>query len=272
MWGCGDAEDVEVVALRKHLDRSEAMRSAYVEAFRSAGLDMTRDRDRFACRDLYSCFPVAVNAAIHVLGLPSSISASEITVTGGLAFHGGPGNNYVSHSICAIVERLRGVRGKESKRRFGLVGANGGFLTEHSVGIYSPDRPPHVFSRRDPKSYNPESYGLPQDRVTNEPEDGIGRILAWTVVYDTKKTFRNKPRHAIVVGEMITSGKRFMALTKPSDTKTVRWLLEKNRVGSNVRVFVDHKNPIYLGKFSVPNIIISKTLIEEDEVRCSSRL
>lgn len=63
LHGCGDAEDVEVITLRKHLDRSEAMRSAYDEAFRSAKLDMVRDRDRFACRDLYSCFPIAVNAA-----------------------------------------------------------------------------------------------------------------------------------------------------------------------------------------------------------------
>ena len=34
IWhGCGDAEDVEVITPRKHLDRSEAMRSAYCEAF-----------------------------------------------------------------------------------------------------------------------------------------------------------------------------------------------------------------------------------------------
>ena len=275
LHGCGDAEDVEVITLRKHLDRSEAMRSAYDEAFRSAKLDMVRDRDRFACRDLYSCFPIAVNAARRILGISESVSASELTVTGGLAFHGGPGNNYVSHSICAVVERLRLLG--STNRRFGLVGANGGFLTEHSVGIYSPDRPRHEFSRKDPSTYNPKSYGLSSKHCyTSEPEDGIGRILAWTVVHDTRKKLRNQSRHGIVIGEMITGrdrSKRFMGITESKDTKTVNWLLhnKRNPVGSKVRVRVDRKNPLSLGhlKDAVPNIIIEKLDIDGD-VRSSS--
>ena len=204
-----------------------------------------------------------------------SVSASELTVTGGLAFRGGPGNNYVSHSICAVVERLRLLG--STNRRFGLVGANGGFLTEHSVGIYSPDRPRHEFSRKDPSTYNPKSYGLSsKDCYTSEPEDGIGRILAWTVVHDTRKKFRNQSRHGIVIGEMITGrdrSKRFMGITESKDTKTVNWLLhnKRNPVGSKVRVRLDRKNPLSLGhlKDAVPNIIIEKLDIDGD-VRSSS--
>ena len=46
-------------------------------------------------------------------------------------YHGGPGSNYSGHGLCAVVEKLRtdAFRGK-----FGCVGANGGWLTEHSVG------------------------------------------------------------------------------------------------------------------------------------------
>ena len=90
----GDAEDVEVVPLRKYLDRSEAMRSAYCEAFRSAKLDMVRDRERFACRDLYSCFPIAVNAARRILGISELPARRNLRLRVVSQFHGGPGNNY----------------------------------------------------------------------------------------------------------------------------------------------------------------------------------
>tara|TARA_B100000795_G_scaffold182843_1_gene138593 strand:+ start:271 stop:459 length:189 start_codon:yes stop_codon:yes gene_type:complete len=44
-------------------------------------------------------------------------------VTGGLPYHGGPGNNYASHSIVAIVEKLRLAHYRDT---IGCVGANGG--------------------------------------------------------------------------------------------------------------------------------------------------
>ena len=50
-------------------------------------------------------------------------------VAGGLAFHGGPGANYAMHSIAAMVRHLRANKGK-----FGMVTANGGFLSKHAAG------------------------------------------------------------------------------------------------------------------------------------------
>ena len=58
------------------------------------------------------------------------------TVTGGLTFAGGPLNNYVMHAIARMVNVLREDRGS-----FGLVTANGGFLTKHSMGVYSAEPP-----------------------------------------------------------------------------------------------------------------------------------
>ena len=49
--------------------------------------------------DLYSCFPSAVEIACREIGLAED-DPRGLTVTGGLAFFGGPGNNYVTHSIC----------------------------------------------------------------------------------------------------------------------------------------------------------------------------
>ena len=55
-----------------------------------------------------------------------------LAVTGGLSFFGGPGNNYVTHAIAETMRRVRAAPG-----RFGLVTANGNYLTKHAAGVYS---------------------------------------------------------------------------------------------------------------------------------------
>ena len=56
--------------------------------------------------DLYSCFPVAVQIGARVLGFPTD-GTRALTVTGGLPYFGGAGNNYALHAIATMVERLR---------------------------------------------------------------------------------------------------------------------------------------------------------------------
>jgi acetyl-CoA C-acetyltransferase len=48
-----------------------------------------------------------------------------LTVTGALPYHGGPGNNYVTHSIACMVDRLRAKPGSR-----GLVTGLGWYLTK----------------------------------------------------------------------------------------------------------------------------------------------
>ncbi len=55
-----------------------------------------------------------------------------LTLTGGLPFFGGAGNNYSAHAIAEAVQRVRGDRGS-----FALVGANGGWMSKYATGIYS---------------------------------------------------------------------------------------------------------------------------------------
>lgn len=87
--------------------------------------------------DLYSCFPSAVQIAAQELGLDES---SQLTVTGGLTFGGGPVNNYVMHSIATMVELLR----KDPSAK-GLITANGGNLSKHCHCIYSGEPPAQDF-------------------------------------------------------------------------------------------------------------------------------
>lgn len=81
--------------------------------------------------DFYSCFAIPVfNQCDHF-----NLSVDDprgLTLTGGLPFFGGAGNNYSAHAIAEAVRRVRGDRGA-----FALVGANGGWMSKYATGIYS---------------------------------------------------------------------------------------------------------------------------------------
>lgn len=81
--------------------------------------------------DFYSCFAIPVfNQCDHF-----DLAADDprgLTLTGGLPFFGGAGNNYSAHAICEAVERVRA-----NRESFALVGANGGWMSKYAAGIYS---------------------------------------------------------------------------------------------------------------------------------------
>lgn len=78
--------------------------------------------------DFYSCFPIVIFNSIPML---KEANIKQHTLTGGLPFFGGPGNNYTLHAIAEMVATLRGTKD------YGLVHGNGGIMTKHVVGIYS---------------------------------------------------------------------------------------------------------------------------------------
>lgn len=121
--------DSPFVSHRGDLYTSPAIRIAGGTALDLAGTFI----DDVAHVDLYSCFPSAVQVAADELGLGLD---RDLTVTGGLSFAGGPWNNYVTHAIAAMVQRLR-----DDPGAVGLCTANGGFLTKHSFGTYRTEPP-----------------------------------------------------------------------------------------------------------------------------------
>ena len=90
-----DGNDHWFISERPELHRSPAIRLAGAAALEQAGLGI----DDIAFVDLYSCFPVVVQMAAHELGLAVDDPDRPLTLTGGLTFGGGPGNNYTSHGI-----------------------------------------------------------------------------------------------------------------------------------------------------------------------------
>jgi acetyl-CoA C-acetyltransferase len=243
--GSGDAVDCDMVALRHRFDKSVSMQIAYDEAFRSAGLG-NADGTKIALFDIYSCFPVAVEQACDCVGLnPETTDVTRMTQTGGLPYHGGPGSNYSCHGLCALVGKLRLDKFRDE---YGCVGANGGWLTEHSVGIYSTKPPQNTFSRREMGEYEGD-YALPLDKFAEAPV-GKARIITWTVRFERKS---DDPETGVIIGEMTSgpdAGKRFFANTNPGDLKTCRWLIDGNRIGTEVEISSDRANEVSFGKQS----------------------
>jgi len=162
-----DGSDTDSVSERWDLHSSPAIRVAGRRALELAG----KSADEIAHVDLYSCFPSAVQVAAAELGLSQE---RPLTVTGGLTFAGGPLNSYVMHSVATMVERLRDDAGA-----FGLVTANGGFLTKHAFGVYSSE-PAKRFAYANVQS---ELDTLPR-REARVNAAGAARVEGYTVMYD----------------------------------------------------------------------------------------
>ena len=112
---------------RPDLSRSPASIASLETALARAG----RSLDAIRYLDLYSCFAIPVFNVTDHFGLAID-DPRGLTLTGGLPFFGGAGNNYSTHAIAEAVVRVRTNRGG-----YALVGANGGFMSKYATGIYS---------------------------------------------------------------------------------------------------------------------------------------
>jgi acetyl-CoA C-acetyltransferase len=170
LHGCADGTDTWVVSERERLDASPAIRGCARLALDMAGKQVSD----VAAFDLYSCFPSAVEVAMSEIGIAED-DPRPISVTGGLPFFGGPGNNYVTHSIAEMMNVVRARPGS-----FGMVTANGNYLTKHSAGLYSTQPVQGPWRREDPAKLQTELDARPRRRVETRPA-GAGEIDTYFV-------------------------------------------------------------------------------------------
>jgi acetyl-CoA C-acetyltransferase len=193
-----DAQDHWFLSHRDNLRSSPAIRLAGASALRLAGLGI----DDVAHVDLYSCFPCAVQIAANEFGLSITDPDRPLTVTGGLGFAGGPGNNYVSHSIATMAARLRRDPGS-----VGLVTGLGWYVTKHSVGVWSTTPPTNGFAFHSPQD---EVDALPQ-RVPSSDFAGEATVETYTVVHRRD----GEPEKAIVALLTKDGARAWGTLTDP---------------------------------------------------------
>ena len=79
--------------------------------------------------EVYSCFPAAVRVQQRCLGLEPGTTP---TITGGMAFAGGPFNNFVLQATAAVIAEVRADPGA-----LGAVTTVSGLLTKPGIGVWS---------------------------------------------------------------------------------------------------------------------------------------
>ena len=199
-----DGHDHWHLSDRPELHRSPAIRLAGGRALALAEVGV----DDVGPVDLYSCFPVVVQMAAAELGLPDDDPERPLTVTGGLTFAGGPGNNYTSHGIATLVDRLRREPGT-----VGLATGLGWYATKHAIGVYA-SRPPSHEGR---DGFRWEDVQPAVDALPRCPFDGgaTGRVTVetYTVTYDRSGT----PELGIMACRTASGVRTWANVTDPSE-------------------------------------------------------
>ncbi|NND67950.1 MAG: hypothetical protein HKN19_10210 [Halioglobus sp.] len=212
---------------REDMSRSEAMSRVF-----SYTLDMAQasppDMDHI---DIYSCFPCAVQAACDVMRLPTDGSV-PLTVTGGLPYFGGPGNNYCMHAMVEMAQRVRGTDQRS------LVTSNGGQLSKHAAVVFrhrpSPDELVD-WGKTDIFRVQPED--LPEVPMAEGADEGT--VLTWTVVEK-----RDKPSLGIVLATTAEGGRFYCTSSDPATTTAMN---NASPVGARITT---HRDDQYL-RFSL---------------------
>tara|TARA_R110002049_G_scaffold134756_4_gene294289 strand:- start:260 stop:1786 length:1527 start_codon:yes stop_codon:yes gene_type:complete len=174
--------------------------------------------------DIYSCFPCAVTAACQVLGLPTD-GSHQLTVTGGLPYFGGPGNNYSGHALAEMAVRLRGTPSRA------LVTANGGILSKHAAAVLTtePARAASLdWHSSGERTLDCSNIGTRQMAVNPQR----GTVVSYTLV-----SRRDKEDIAIVLAET-ENGERFLA---SSTEKAITAPMQKDSPIGRVIDILEHE-------------------------------
>lgn len=123
------AEANHMVAVSERADLTEVTgaRLAAEAVYNASGLGPA-DVDLV---ELYSCFPVAVEAFAQAAGLTGK---TDLTITGGMPYAGGPYNNYFLQATARAVELLRARQGHTA-----LLSCISGIMTKQAFAMWSCD-------------------------------------------------------------------------------------------------------------------------------------
>ena len=213
------AESNRMVPLsaRRELHRSPGFRIAGQRALEIAGLRI----DEVGHIELYSCFPVAVRVQMRELGLAAD---RRVTVTGGMAFAGGPLNNFVLQAMVRMAEVLRADRGST-----GMVTAVSGMLTKQGVSLWSAQPPARPYRFADVTAEVAREMASVE---VVEAYEGPATIVAYTVIYDG-----DAPARAVMVCDL-PDGRRTLGAT--TDGSLALAMTEHEFCGRGVYLGRDH--------------------------------
>jgi acetyl-CoA C-acetyltransferase len=126
--------------------------------------------------EVYSCFPAAVRVQQRELGLPVD---GTPTITGGMAFAGGPFNNFVYQATAAVAGRLR-----EDPGALGVVTTVSGLLTKPGLAVWSTEPDPRGPRLGDLAAEAAAATGVVEVVDTLEGYTGEATVVTCTVTPD----------------------------------------------------------------------------------------
>ncbi|MGO9929489.1 MAG: acetyl-CoA acetyltransferase [Mycobacterium sp.] len=211
--GHADLEEQSLLQ-RPDLGHAPSAVMAVREALAMAGIGV----DDIATFDLYSCFPVPVFNICDGMGIAPD-DPRGLTLTGGLPFFGGAGNNYSMHGVAETVARMRSAPGQ-----FGLVGANGGILSKYSVGVYSAN----------PTEWKPDRGAQLQAQIGGWPTQAVTETADGTATIETYTVRRDSGRLTGIIIGRLADGTRFLSTTE--DDELIALLTDGDPLGRPVRV------------------------------------
>jgi acetyl-CoA C-acetyltransferase len=214
LHGLAEGADVNL-SERQDPARSGVARQVLERVFAQAGKTI----DDVGPIDLYSCFPCAVSMAAEALGLPTDGSRT-LTLTGGMPYFGGPGNNYSMHGLAEVVSRLR-----SQPEAHGLVTAWGGVMSKCAAGLYSCQ--PSGIDWGNVET-GIDSSAIPRCPIAAAPGHGV--IISHVVSYR-----QGEPVQALILAAT-GQGEHFVATSAAGDVGTVAAMLAGNPVGRAVQV------------------------------------
>ena len=198
--GWGYAEDPAHVADHAELWRSPGLAAASSAALAGAGIGV----DEVAHFDLYSCFASSICFALDTLGLAED-DPRGVTETGGLPYHGGPGSNYMTHSLAAMTEALRADPGS-----YGVVSGVGMHMQKHAFGVWSTTPPSGATAGKEPAAgagtVRPAS-GTERVGIVASPS-GPATVAAYTVLHGRD----GAPERAVLVCDLPAGGRCYALL------------------------------------------------------------
>jgi acetyl-CoA C-acetyltransferase len=195
------------------------VRRAAAALFETAGVEVGAARHL----DLYSCFPIAPRLSAAMLGIAPD-DPRPLTAAGALPWFGGPGNNYTTHAIAALVQRLRA-----DPDGTAIVHALGWNLTKHALGVYGGRPPARGWRRAGGPALQATVDALPHPAIVEEA-NGDGTIETYTIVHGRD----GAPERAPVIGRL-DDGRRFLA-TIAGDATVLAALEREELVGRRGRV------------------------------------
>lgn len=216
------------VFLRGHAEAQEALMLDRTDLSRSVAMDLVIQGALNAAKvepsdidhaDIYSCFPCVVDQAATQLDR----KGKPMTLTGGLPFFGGPGNNYTLHGICEVVSACRAAPGS-----LGLAHGNGGWMSKQAIGIYSTKWVEgEVFADSDQIAKAVAAQSAPGQTAT---PSGEATMESYIVQYK-----RGEAVGAVVIGQLEDST-RFYAKLQDADASVLAALANGELDGAKMKV------------------------------------